>query len=384
MQQEYIIANKISPQCQLIVPENGTISINIPLDSGRRSSCSTRTTHPTFIKRIQEALYAIGISNSIYNPYRLKSKADMVLECCQDTSKKAILESLVDLSCSCAKRGHNVFWDKSGIEIRNAKIKHCGMCLPCLYRRVALDTIGLDNEALLGTKSRNMIIDTHCHFDMMPNPEQYLKQQEVKKNISIGMTNLPSHFLLGYEHVRQYKFSRLALGFHPLYASENKNELRLFSQCLDKTSYIGEIGLDFSNEGLKTKDDQVFVLEKVLQLLSKKNKIVSVHSRRAEKVLFEMLITYGIKNVIFHWYSGPLSLIPKIVEHGYYFSVNEKMTKTNSGIEIIKRIPRNLILTETDAPFNKVCSISNTLTNIGLGESVIYDNFSRLISTIKR
>lgn len=145
------IANKISPQCQLIVPENGTISINIPLDSGRRSSCSTRTTHPTFIKRIQEALYAIGISNSIYNPYRLKSKADMVLECCQDTSKKAILESLVDLSCSCAKRGHNVFWDKSGIEIRNAKIKHCGMCLPCLYRRVALDTIGLDNEALLGT-----------------------------------------------------------------------------------------------------------------------------------------------------------------------------------------------------------------------------------------
>lgn len=97
----------------MIVPENGTISINIPLDSGRRSSCSTRTTHPTFIKRIQEALYTIGISNSIYNPYRLKSKADMVLECCQDTSKKAILKSLVDLSCSCAKRGHNVFGTKA-------------------------------------------------------------------------------------------------------------------------------------------------------------------------------------------------------------------------------------------------------------------------------
>ena len=145
------VANKISPQCKLIVPENGTISINIPLDGGRRSSCSTRTTHPTFIKRIQEAMSAIGISTPIYNPYRLKSKADMVEKCCENTSKKAILESLVDLSCSCAKRGHNIFWDKSGIEIHNAKIKHCGMCLPCLYRRVALYTIGLDNEALLGT-----------------------------------------------------------------------------------------------------------------------------------------------------------------------------------------------------------------------------------------
>lgn len=228
-----------------------------------------------------------------------------------------------------------------------------------------------------------MNIDAHCHFDMMPNPEEYLMQQEAKKNISIGMTNLPSHFLLGYEHVKQYKFSRLALGFHPLYASENKNELQLFSQYLDKTSYIGEIGLDFSNEGLNTKDDQIFVFEKVLQLLNGKNKIVSVHSRRAEKILLEMLVTYDIKNVIFHWYSGPLSLIPKIVEHGYYFSINEKMTNTNSGAKIIERIPHNLILTETDAPFNKICSISNTLTNVGIGESVIYDNFSRLISAIR-
>ena len=97
-----------------------------------------------------------------------------------------------------------------------------------------------------------MIIDTHCHFDMMPNPEQYLKQQEVKEYLDRNDKSAKS-FLLGYEHVRQYKFSRLALGFHPLYASENKSELRLFSQCLDKTSYIGEIGLDFSNEGLKTK-----------------------------------------------------------------------------------------------------------------------------------
>lgn len=151
------VANKISPQTKLIVPENGTISLNIPLDSGRRSSCSTRTTHPTFIKRIQKALYAIGISNQIYNPYRLKSKADMVIDCCQDTSKKEILESLVGLSCSCAKRGHNVFWDKSGLEIRNAKIKHCGMCLPCLYRRVALDVVGLDNEAYIGTDVLNGI-----------------------------------------------------------------------------------------------------------------------------------------------------------------------------------------------------------------------------------
>ena len=98
-----------------------------------------------------------------------------------------------------------------------------------------------------------MIIDTHCHFDMMPNPELYLKSQEAMTNISIGMTNLPSHFAMGYEHVKSYRYSRLALGLHPLYASEKKSELRLFSQYINQTSYIGEIGLDFSNKGLPTK-----------------------------------------------------------------------------------------------------------------------------------
>jgi len=228
-----------------------------------------------------------------------------------------------------------------------------------------------------------MIIDTHCHFDMMPNPELYLKSQEAMTNISIGMTNLPSHFAMGYEHVKSYRYSRLALGLHPLYASEKKSELRLFSQYINQTSYIGEIGLDFSNKGLPTKEDQLVVLNSILPQLTGKKKIVSVHSRRAEKVLFEMLCKHEIKNVIFHWYSGPLTLIPQIVERGYYFSINEKMTKTDSGKKIIDCIPSDRILTETDAPYNNVCSIKQALLNIGLSENQVYENFRRLLSLIR-
>ena len=229
-----------------------------------------------------------------------------------------------------------------------------------------------------------MIIDTHCHFDMMPNPESYIQNAEYKGNIIIGMTNLPSHFQMGYAHVRKLRHIRLALGFHPHLAVKSSNELVSFGKQVNKTSYIGEIGLDFSKDFIDSKEKQTYAFRCVLNHIKDKNKIVSVHSRKAEIEVFEILQEYRIKNVIFHWYSGPLSLIPKIVAQGYYFSINEKMTKTNSGIKIIERIPRNLILTETDAPFNKVCSISNTLTNMGIGESVIYDNFSRLISAIRR
>lgn len=130
----------ISPDMPLVIPENGTISLNIPLDKGRRSACSTRTTHPVFLRRLQLALNEIGIQNPLFNPYQLKSKKDMVDDCCRDAERKRALGILCSRSCSCAKRSHKSYWIR-----RN--VMHCGVCLPCLYRRVSLsDVEELRNE----------------------------------------------------------------------------------------------------------------------------------------------------------------------------------------------------------------------------------------------
>ena len=228
-----------------------------------------------------------------------------------------------------------------------------------------------------------MIIDTHCHFDMMSQPEAYIRQKEQAGDIVIGMTNLPSHFEMGLPHVKRYKHIRLALGLHPLLASENKNELPLFDSLLDQTSYIGEIGLDFSKEGLSTKDDQVFVLRKLLEKLKGKKKIISVHSRKAENELFDLLCVYNIQNVIFHWYTGPIDLIPSIISKGYYFSINEAMTISNKGRAIIKVIPRNRIITESDAPFNNKTDIKEAQINMHITENEVKNNFMELLSRIK-
>ena len=207
-----------------------------------------------------------------------------------------------------------------------------------------------------------MIIDAHCHFDMMPNPEAFIREKESSSNIVIGMTNLPSHFQMGYPHVKQFKYIRLALGLHPLLAAQNKKELPLFKQLIGDTSYIGEIGLDFSRNGYATKEDQILVFKEILSTIRGKKKIVSVHSRRAEKELLELLVEYNIKNVIFHWYSGTVSLIPEILDRGYYFSINEYMCLTPNGQSIVRKIPHYRILTETDAPYNNQCDVKNVLT----------------------
>lgn len=231
-----------------------------------------------------------------------------------------------------------------------------------------------------------MKIDTHCHFDMMPNPESYIRAIERQGDIVIGMTNAPSHFQMGWQHVRNFKRVRLALGFHPLLAHELQHELPLFERLLDKTSYIGEIGLDFSREGKATKDIQQESLKRIFSCLQGKNKIISVHSRNAEYELLSVLKEYKIKNVIFHWYSGDVNLIPEILNEGYYFSVNEAMILSNKGRQIIAALPHDRMLTETDVPYNKKSNLLNTYTflnNIGCNERIIQGNFEQLITNIK-
>lgn len=227
------------------------------------------------------------------------------------------------------------------------------------------------------------MIDAHCHFDMMPQPEAYIRQRELAGDIVIGMTNLPSHFQMGQPHMQGYKHIRLALGLHPLLAAESKREISLFKRLVDKTSYIGEIGLDFSKEGIATKDEQVAVLRELLSAIRGKKKIVSVHSRKAEKELLSLLCEYEIENVIFHWYSGPVDLIPAILEQGYYFSVNEAMCSSKNGRAIIEKIPRERVLTETDAPYNERSNIRAVLDYMKMTEVDVLHNFRGLLDRIR-
>ena len=227
------------------------------------------------------------------------------------------------------------------------------------------------------------MIDTHCHFDIMSNPEAYIYAKEVVGDIVIGMTNLPSHFCIGEPYIRSFKHVRLALGLHPLLAADKQNELQIFKNNIEKTSYIGEIGLDFSKSGISTKEIQMSVLRKILSELKGKKKIVSVHSRKAERELLDLLCEYDIKNVIFHWYSGPIGLIPSILSCGYYFSVNESMTLSKNGQKIIENIPKSRILTETDAPYNSKTDIVKVLTYLRMTEQDIKNNFMALVRKIK-
>lgn len=105
---------------EIFVPENGFISLNVPLGPGRLGTLSTKTTHPVFINVVQSIWNAIGIQARLIHSYRFQTKGEM-LRTCADSEK---LASLVGTSTSCAKYQHH-------------NLTHCGECLPCLVRRAA-------------------------------------------------------------------------------------------------------------------------------------------------------------------------------------------------------------------------------------------------------
>lgn len=130
-----VAAQSLGDGVPLLIPENGTISVNIPLTPSRRGSCSTRTTHPRFLEMIARLLREIGLSTPIENPLQFQTKGECVARCRNlDLLKRAIPSSV-----SCAKTGHKRTWVQKDA-------RGCGRCVPCIFRRAALHTVGQDTE----------------------------------------------------------------------------------------------------------------------------------------------------------------------------------------------------------------------------------------------
>ncbi|OOG24358.1 hypothetical protein B1C78_08980 [Thioalkalivibrio denitrificans] len=121
-----LTASCLSGKSTIYVPENGLISLNVPLDVLRLGAWSTRTTHPFYMARWQELFDTLGFPFTMENPYRFKTKGEMLSQC----KNKIFLE----------KHGHETISCSSYMKSRHKKLPHghCGYCVPCLIRRASI------------------------------------------------------------------------------------------------------------------------------------------------------------------------------------------------------------------------------------------------------
>ena len=209
--------------------------------------------------------------------------------------------------------------------------------------------------------------DTHFHLDLFENPRKILEQIEHEKIYTVAVTNIPAVFDRLQELVKESKYVRAALGLHPELAFREKQQMPLFLDLLKQTRYVGEIGLDNYK---KTHEDYIVqkdIFEQIIRACnSAGKKILTVHSRRAEKDVISTIGPDFSGKVILHWYSGSVTEINRALSYGFYFSVNYAMTQSENGRKIVDLIPIERILLETDGPFIKVHNEPSTPVMIGI------------------
>lgn len=149
-----------------------------------------------------------------------------------------------------------------------------------------------------------------------------------------------------------------AIGLHPELADQRRTEIALVEQIMTETPFVGEIGLDGSPPHRNTLPIQKEVFSRTLQSAqSLGDRVLTIHSRRAGREVLASLVEHTTPErvlPILHWFSDSVATAIEAAKFGCYFSINHRMLTTATGTSLIKSLPADRLLTETDAPFTEI------------------------------
>ena len=196
------------------------------------------------------------------------------------------------------------------------------------------------------------MIDTHAHLNEIEDiHEAILRAREVglKGIVAVGMDLLSNQRTLDLAS----EFPEMvhpAIGYHPWSINQETKEenLEFIEKNLADCIALGEVGIDYKTKVKKPLQWEIF--SKLLSIASRYNRPVIVHSRFSHKRSHQMVKDAGIEKAVFHWYSGPLEILTKIIDQGYYVSATPALAYSPPHQTAIIAAPLERILVETDSP----------------------------------
>ncbi len=200
--------------------------------------------------------------------------------------------------------------------------------------------------------------DLHCHIDLSPDPAALIAMCEKDQIVALAVTTTPLAWTQNRLWAAASRYVHAAPGLHPELVGERHAEIVLLEGALEESPFIGEIGLDGSPKHRNSWETQKQVFARVLSGAQRLGgRIVSIHSRRAAPDVLRHIEEYTTPDrvlPVLHWFSGSVPVAKRAVSLGCYFSVNQRMLRGASGMNLIRNLPADRLLTETDAPFPTV------------------------------
>lgn len=167
----------------------------------------------------------------------------------------------------------------------------------------------------------------------------------------------------------KYDFLKPCVGIHPWKIAEaNKETIKEIEKLLDEMDdpCIGEVGLDkkFTPHTFELQFD---VFEKFLVLAKETEAILNLHAAGAWEEVANLVLKRDVSKAIFHWYTGPLELMSRLQESGFYISFNIAAMRQKKHADLILFTDLKKTLTESDGPYEY------------RGEKLITDRIPQLI-----
>lgn len=201
------------------------------------------------------------------------------------------------------------------------------------------------------------MIDTHCHLDACDDPVDDLVARAhdagVGRMLAIGMNPISCEHALQAAHEHEEVF--VSIGHHPHesagFDQHSLAELVAFADR-PKVQAIGETGLDYHRD-YAPRGDQVRAFEFQMELAQQLHMPLVIHTRDATEDTFALLEkSAGGVPVVLHCFSAA-DWVDECIERGYYCSFAGNVTYPQAGAlrKAAERVPDELLLVETDAPF---------------------------------
>ncbi len=207
------------------------------------------------------------------------------------------------------------------------------------------------------------LVDTHCHLDWKAFDSDRVEVIEravaagVSRLITIGV-DVPSS-RRAIELAEKHAVIYAAVGVHPNDCADFDTgilrEVRALAQH-PKVVALGEMGLDYYWHKVDP-GTQARAFQAQLELAAELNKPVIIHSREAAPDVMTLLETFVRRGArirgTLHSYFDDLEIANRVFALGFYIGVTGPITfrKSDREREIVRQVPLDRVLLETDAPF---------------------------------
>ncbi len=202
-------------------------------------------------------------------------------------------------------------------------------------------------------------VDAHCHLtekEVLGKVDEVISKCRESGVVAMICNSLdyPSAKTT-LELQDKYREVFAAIGTHPCTvrkdSGDHKRVLSLIKENKGKIIAIGEIGLDYKI--LANNDEKNFQINVFKEFVEEAKKLsipVVVHSRDAQRDAVNLLVEWGCKKVLLHWFSGSIDVLKVALDQGYYVSVTPAIRYDLRVINVAKETPLEYLLVESDSP----------------------------------